>query len=198
MIQRGSTLLLLLCCFNVTLAQTGSLHVRVIDVDTNQPLPFSTVYLDQTTFGGYTNNEGEIEITKIPLGEYTLMVSEISHMPHSRKVVVKDGEIVRIVAKLPVQVLNEVQVTAKRDKQWERQYERFERLFFGAEHLKDCRIVNAGVLDFKVVNGQFIAEAAEPLKIENNYLGYKMDLNLKNCFFGDNCFQSSMAPLLRQ
>jgi hypothetical protein len=192
MIARILIVVVFLVTFRSSLAQdqteAGTLHVRVIDVDTNQPLPFSSVYLDQTTFGGYTNDQGEIDIPQIPFGEYTLMVSEISHLPHSRKVVIKDAETIRILAKLPVRVLNEVQVTAKRDKQWERQYERFERMFFGAEHFKDCRITNAGVLDFKVVNGDFIAEATEPLKIENNYLGYKLDLNLKNCVFRATSF----------
>lgn len=168
--------------------QFGSIHVRVIDADSNEPLPYSTVYLDQTTIGGYTNDQGEVDMTKIPFGTYTLVVSEISHLPHSRKVVVADDQAINIVAKLPTRVLNEVQVTAKRDKQWSRQYERFERLFFGGDHFKDCKITNAGVLDFSVVNGEFIAQASEPLKIENNYLGYKIDLNLRRCSFSSTAF----------
>ncbi|MEI9920855.1 MAG: carboxypeptidase-like regulatory domain-containing protein [Bacteroidota bacterium] len=180
-------LLLIASQFSYAQDQYGSLHVRVIDADSNEPLPYANVYIDQTTLGGFTNEQGEIDMVKIPFGNYTLMVSEISHLPHSRKIVVKDGEVINIVAKLPIQVLNEVKVEAKRDKQWGRQLERFEKLFFG-DHAKDCKIENPWVLQFKVVNGDFIAEASEPLKIENNYLGYKIDLNLKNCFFSASSF----------
>ena len=189
MVLRASITFLLLIAFRLSFGQDfGSLHVRVINADSNEPLPYANVYLDQTTIGGFTNDQGEVDMTKIPFGNYTLMVSEISHLPHSRKIVVKDAQVINIVAKLPVQVLNEVKVEAKKDKQWNRQLERFEKLFFGGDHLKDCKIENPWALDFKVVNGDFIATASEPLKIENNYLGYKVDLNLRNFFFSSSTF----------
>ena len=190
MIARTSTVVLLLLAFHLSFAQSqyGGIHVTVLDAQTNQPLPYANVYLSQTTIGGYTNDKGEVEVGKIPFGTHQLVISEIGHVAYQRSLTVQSEEVARITIRLLVKVLDEVQVTGKRDDKWNRQLERFERLFFGAEHFKYCKITNPWVLQFKIEGGDFIAEATEPLKIENSFLGYNLDFNMKSCFFSATNF----------
>lgn len=183
-----AALLPLTFSFSFGQSQTGKLRVHVIDAETNEPLPYANVYFDQTTIGSYTNDQGDAEINKIPFGTYRLIVSEIAHVAYQKNITVQSEEVTSMTVKLLVKVLDEVKVVGKRDTKWERQLERFEKLFFGAEHYKYCKITNAGVLDFKITEGNIIAEASEPLKIENDYLGYNIDFTIRNCFFNATSF----------
>src|ERR1041385_7062366 len=158
MIARASIVLLLLSCFNLVLAQSttqfGSVRVKVIDADSDQPIPFAVVYFSKTTIGGYTDVNGFVEINKIPFGSYELIASEISHKPTQRKMIIRSEQPTYLTIELVIKTLNEVKITAKRDDKWNRQYERFQRLFFGTDHFKDCKIINPGLIDFKVAQGQ--------------------------------------------
>jgi hypothetical protein len=188
MIQRASIVLLLLSYFNVAHAQTGSIRAKVIDADSNQPIPFATIYFSKTTIGGYTDANGFVEINKIPFGLFDLVASEISHKLYQRKIIIRSEQPIYLAIKLLPKTLSEVTVTAKRDDKWQRQYERFLRLFFGTEHVDECKITNPGLIDFKVAQGQFLAAAPEPLKIQNNYLGYNLEFDLKACAFSASTF----------
>ncbi|MEI9920854.1 MAG: carboxypeptidase-like regulatory domain-containing protein [Bacteroidota bacterium] len=188
MIVRASIVLLALFHFNVALAQSpsaqyGIVRVKVFDADNNQPIPFAVVYFNKTTIGGYTDNNGFVEIKKIPYGAYDLIASEVSHKPYQRKVIVKSEQPLYITVQLPGRTLEAVQVKAKRDDKWNRQYSRFQKLFFGADHYKQCKISNPWILDFKNPQGDFVAEAKQPLKIENKFLGYNLEFDLKMCTF---------------
>ncbi|MEJ0032852.1 MAG: carboxypeptidase-like regulatory domain-containing protein [Bacteroidota bacterium] len=173
---------------NLALAQTtpaeqGSIRVKVVDADNNQPIPFALVYFSKTTIGGYTDANGVVDIKKIPYGSYEMIASEVSHKPSQRRLVIKSTQTLHLTVQLLVRTLQEVEVRGKRDDKWNRQYSRFQKLFFGNEHYKDCKIINPAMIDFKIVQGQFVAESHEPLKIENNYLGYNLEFDLKTCVF---------------
>lgn len=165
--------------------QYGSVRVKVFDAESGKPISFASVYLDRTTIGGYTDEKGDIEVKKIPFGAYVLVISSVEFKPQQRKLIIKSEQPVYISTKLAPQLLAEVQVKAKRDDKWARQLSRFERLFFGSDHFKECRITNPWVLNFKTTAGDFIAEASEPLKIENNFLGYDLSFEVKTCSFSD-------------
>jgi hypothetical protein len=190
MFSRSVVVFLLLLTFHLSFGQTqyGSIRAHVVDSQTSEALPFVSVYLSQTTIGGYTNEQGDVEITKIPFGTHRLVISEVGHDTYQRSLIVQSGEPQVMTIKLLPKLLEEVKVRAKKDKQWNRQLERFERMFFGAERYKYCKITNPWVLDFKIVNGDFIAEASEPIKIENDFLGYKLEFTIRQCFFSATSF----------
>lgn len=186
--MRTIAVFMLLFCVSSSMAQDGqygSIRVKVFDAETDKPIPFVSVYLDRTTIGGYTSDNGEIEVTKIPYGTYVLVMSSVGYKPQQRKLIIKDDQPVHITTKLALQLLQAVEIKAKRDDKWQRQFSRFERLFFGPEHFKECKITNPYVINFKTVDGDFIAEAKEPLKIENNYLGYELTFEMKACTFNN-------------
>lgn len=190
MIARGIAVVWFLCLFNHVFAQEhyGRIRVKVLDAESNRPVPYANVYLSQTTIGGYTDANGEIEVARIPPGTHQLIISEISHKLQQRKLIITGERPIYITVKLLVKMLEEVQVKAKRDRKWYRQFARFERLFFGTAHFRRCKITNPWVLDFKNEGRNFIAEADEPLKIQNNFLGYDLDFTIKTCFFNESKF----------
>ncbi len=77
MIVRASIVLLALFHFNVALAQSpsaqyGIVRVKFFDAENNQPLPFAVVYFNKTTIGGYTDNNGFVEIKRSLTGRMIL------------------------------------------------------------------------------------------------------------------------------
>jgi hypothetical protein len=67
LILAGVTLIQLAC------AQTGMVKGRVIDARTFKPLPFATVYINQTTVGTITNDQGDFILENITEARYDLV-----------------------------------------------------------------------------------------------------------------------------
>ena len=57
------------------MAQTGTIRGFVYNEDTGEPVIFTNVYLEGTSIGAATDVNGYYAITKIPSGEYNLMVT---------------------------------------------------------------------------------------------------------------------------
>src|SRR5690242_1178707 len=177
MITRTSIILLFLSCFNVV---AGSIRVRVLASDNNKPVPSATVYLNKTTIGGITDSEGNVEITNVPIGVYELSVSGINHKPYTSQISVESDQPQYYSIKI---LPKGTTVESKHDDKWNRDYARFQKLFFGSDHVKDCIITNPSILEFRIAQGYFIASASDPLKIENKYLGYDIEFRIKTCAF---------------
>ena len=72
-------------------------------------------------------------------------------------------------------LMNEINVTAKKDRQWDKNYGIFKRSFLGTgKNGEACRIINEYVLSFRKFGTTFSAKASQPLIIENPELGYKI------------------------
>jgi hypothetical protein len=56
-------------------AQTGSIRGFVYESESGEPVIFTNVYLYKTSMGAATDVNGYFAITKVPQGQYTLMVS---------------------------------------------------------------------------------------------------------------------------
>jgi hypothetical protein len=60
-----------------TVAQNGSIRGFVYEQETGEPALFTNVYLSKTSIGATTDANGYFAITKIPPGEYFLMVTYV-------------------------------------------------------------------------------------------------------------------------
>jgi len=60
---------------NILLSQTGIIRGFVYEKSTGEPVIYTNVYLQNTTFGASTDVNGYFQVSKIPPGEYTLMVT---------------------------------------------------------------------------------------------------------------------------
>lgn len=170
---------LFVSALNSLYAQTGKLSGRVTDAKTGGPLPFSNVYVNNTTLGVTTNSAGEFTMPNLPAGPTEVVFSFIGYSPQHVKVIVNETVNPSLVIQLmpDAQQIGEVQVKAGRDKTWEKHLRRFEKAFLG--NTAQCLILNPWVIDFVNEKEGMTAQAALPLEIENRSLGYRLFFQLK-------------------
>jgi outer membrane receptor protein involved in Fe transport len=86
---------------------------RIIDLETQQPLPFANVWINGTTIGTTSNENGEYAISNVVVGRYTLSASMVGYeqaiLPDIT-VVPKRTTIVNISLKQSISQINEVVV----------------------------------------------------------------------------------------
>lgn len=188
-------ILAFICLSSFTHAQTGTVKGRIIDAKTFKPLAFATVYMNQTTIGTVTNDQGDFNMQNVPVGRYDLVVSYVGYQPYQSRVTVNDSIPVTMSIKMIVSTTNldEVLVRGKKDAQWNALYDKFRRQFFGVSpYTADCKILNPWVLDFSEDrNGILSAKASLPVEIENLGLGYTITCTLKEFQAGTNLYRIS-------
>lgn len=182
---------------------TGSLFAqtisgKVLDERSGEPLPFSNVFISNTTLGATTDINGNYSITGQLPQNFELAVSFMGYYTKFRSIAVNGRSNITVNFELEPKVnqLEEVQLKAKRDKKWERDLKRFEKVFLALPDdpfLKNSRIMNPWVLDFEEgrENGikYFAAKAEGPVQIENNALGYDIEYHLERFFETRKGFQ---------
>lgn len=173
---------------SVLFSQTGEVTGKILDAQTQEPLPFAHVFVSNTTLGTTSDVDGNFRLENVPIGTHDLIFSYIGYQTFQSKVTVAEEQTVTITVRLTqsLQELSEVEVKDTRDKEWLKQMKRFEKLFLGEKFVSTCKIVNPWVIDF-VTSGNsraLAARASAPIEIVNNYLGYSVLFHLKN-------FQSS-------
>jgi CarboxypepD_reg-like domain len=131
------------------MSQTGTIKGVVINSRTYERLPFASAFINNTTISASADEKGEFILKNVPIGQHEL------------------------------NELREVKVHGKKDKNWQRQYEKFKELFLGNTiYAARCEILNP--LDFKTDNkGVFTAEASDVLHVDNYSLGYRLFYQLK-------------------
>lgn len=72
---------------------TGSVRGFIYNKETGEPVLFSNVFLKGTTIGANSDLNGFFSLTKIPPGDYTLMVTNLDFDTISEKISIKAGEI---------------------------------------------------------------------------------------------------------
>jgi len=100
-----------------SLAQTGTIRGTVKDATTQEPLIGGTVHLEGTTLGGPTGVEGDFVLEKVPVGEYTLVVTSVSYKPTTVQkvtVVADKTTVITTTIESDNKQLNEVVVTGVR------------------------------------------------------------------------------------
>lgn len=75
-------------------AQNANIRGFVYETENGEPVIFTNVYLQGTTHGATSDVNGYYSITKIPVGNYTLMVSYLGYDTLKMAISVKDAEII--------------------------------------------------------------------------------------------------------
>lgn len=103
-----------ICLWTISLFSFGQnqLKVKVLD-DNKEALNFATVYLENTTFGAITDNEGLVVFENIPSGDYKLQASYIGFLEQEKIISITENtqEVIEITLKKGVDVFEEVVVT---------------------------------------------------------------------------------------
>jgi hypothetical protein len=77
--KRPALIALLLLLVLFAFSQTGTIKGFVFDKSTGEPIIFTNVYLSKTTYGSSTDVNGYFIITKVPAGDYTLLVTYLGY-----------------------------------------------------------------------------------------------------------------------
>jgi len=171
--------------------QGGYISGIVNDKESGEPLPFANVFFNNSTIGTTTNEKGEFILEKLRPGNHKLIVSYIGYQTHEQEVEINPKAVLRLKIVMPAlkNVLDEVKVTAKQDKEWAKLIRDFEDVFLGnGKNAKLVKILNPGVIDLSREGGTLKASSFEPILIENNFLGYIVHYYLKEFSVGQEDF----------
>ena len=109
-------LLFLLTSSTLMAQQTGSVRGRITTSD-GTLAEGVTVKLKNTEFGGFTNEEGEYHIRKVPAGTYTVVVSAVGLFPKEKQITVTKGIVIADFSLNENQSqLNDVQISTNKKK----------------------------------------------------------------------------------
>lgn len=162
-------------------AQTNSLSGVVYDANTRARIPFVNVFINRTTIGTIASDSGYFELKNLPQGNFEIVFSSLGYGTSTEKISYKtssSSQRVTVFLKPEPQQLGEFTVTSGRDKTWEKQLKKFNRIFLGDQ--EDCKITNPWALEFSNENNIFSATASKGLIIENQFLGYWLNYQLKD------------------
>lgn len=191
---------LILCiflCFTLGSVFSQTIKGSVKDSATGEGIPFTNVFINNTTIGTTTDENGFFTLTRPDLpSTFSLVASFVGYTTVDKNVTIGVGETKTVDFILtPLEsVLSEVELKSRRDKPWERNLKRFENVFLALPDdplASEVKIINPWVLDFKKVNPEkgpnyIQATAQEPLILENEALGYKVTYFLQDYKFYKN------------
>ncbi len=162
---------------------------RVFDANTRKPLPFANVFISNTTLGATSDIHGNYKISVPTLQNFELAASFIGYYTKSTRIDIINSTHINVDFELipKIDQLDEVVLKARRDKKWERNLKRFEKAFLALPDdpfLQKNKILNPWVLNFEQLKEggrrYFMANAQEPILIENNALGYQIEYHLQH------------------
>ena len=102
---------------NCQAQQDGIVRGFVYDKKSGQPVPYINVYLYKTQIGAMTNEDGYYAISKIPPGNYKLMVSSMGYDSLKININVKSDEVItkKIFLNESILQLKQVNISAERE-----------------------------------------------------------------------------------
>lgn len=98
-------------------AQNGTVRGFVYEENTGEPVIFTNVYLQGTTYGAATDVNGYFAISQIPPGDYTLMVTYLGFDTLQEKITIQADQIIsrNLYLSQASYMLQQVQVSAERE-----------------------------------------------------------------------------------
>ncbi|GEM_PF-700295 len=166
---------------------------RVIDLETQEPLPFASVFIDNSTLGVATDLEGNFHIDNIPDIGFNLVVSYVGYESKTisfnyKQEVENRNFIIEMeidpIALESIQVIGEARRKTTRERR--RLLKRFEEEFLGrSDNASECEIVNPEVLDFEILDSldNYRVTAEDMLYVENRALGFRVGYLLEEFRF---------------
>jgi hypothetical protein len=173
---------ILMLILPVTLAAQFKITGKVLDTGNTKPIVGASVFLNNTSVGTTTQNNGKFIINNIRSGQYELTVSILGYETYVQKILInRDIDIGDLLLKPREVSLNEVKIKA--DKKLSRYYQVFEDIFLGTgDYARRCKILNPQALDIyhDDATRSIHASSYKFLEIENNALGYKIKYLLQS------------------
>ncbi|HWA35774.1 MAG TPA: carboxypeptidase-like regulatory domain-containing protein [Cyclobacteriaceae bacterium] len=174
--MRGILILSLLMFAVLGFSQNASIIGKVIDSKSSEPLPFANVFINNTTHGTATDDNGNFVLKHVPAGEVELVFSFVGYQTYQTKLSISGDQTLKLATielLVDEKILEQIKVEGKADKEWEANLRRFNNIFIGNSRIAiQAKIVNPWVLDFRRLGDVLLATASEPIIVENEALGY--------------------------
>ena len=195
--------LVLLALPQASFAQEGNARVvgRVTASDSQHPLPNTHVFIASSLIGTTTDADGRFELINVPAGAHHLVVSMVGYAPYERDSLFRAATSYSLDIELdPATIaLEEIVVSAREARRWQRRFIKFTRLFLGeTSNSEFATIENPEVLSFTAKLGRLSATASAPLIIENRALGYQLQYFLKEFVYSGNTVKYDGDPLFKE
>lgn len=154
----------------------------VYDEITGEPAHGANVFIERTTTGSNTGEDGRFSFTTERSGEQVLVVSFIGyHTIRETVTIQEDAEILTFNFELRIEAysLEDIVITVD-NREWQRNFDDFRREFLGSTSFAlNSEIKNKWAIDFlRKPNGELTAAAREPVMVENRALGYRIEVEL--------------------
>lgn len=195
-------ILLSLTPLKAQINSTSIIKGKVLEVETLKPVQGANVYLIGTMKGAVTNINGDYIIKNIPNSTFFVIASCIGYKSQKKKVSIKKGSFIKLDYLLDKEVydLEEVTIVDDMADEWRNNYKTFKEQFIGQlETSEFTEILNPYIINFKTTDDDWLsAEAAEPILIKNNTLGYNIKYYLESFLYQFPIVKYSGQPFFKE
>jgi len=147
----------------------------IITDSLNNPVPFASVYLSNTSIGSYADIKGSYSLVIPQEGAYELIVSSIGYKLYTQTIYANGiKQNINVKLRGNIFILNEITVRSK-EKNRRKNYTQFIKTFIGeTTNALSCKIINPEdlILHWDTENNLLTGYSRKPLKIVNKALGY--------------------------
>ena len=173
-------LLIILFTYSTVYSQSldNSFEGNLRDSKTDEPIPYALLYIDGTTFGVTSNENGDFEFNNL---SFPIQI-EISHLSYNPKSILIDKNVLeQVVITLNPRAIKLESVLIMGKSMRARYVKKFKKWFVGDDSWgKKAKLLNEDALVFFDDTTKFRVGASEPLIIESVRLGYTIHADLKD------------------
>ncbi len=196
------TLWFCLSCF-IAGAQSNVLTGFIKDSANGKPLAGASVFLNGTSRGTVSRNDGSFVLQGFPQGRYELIISAIGYATYITEINSHSlPPSLKIFLHTAADELAAITVEPYLKDGWSKYGKTFLQYFIGTTgNASSCTIKNKDVLrfHFSLKSNRLSVTAIEPLLIENKALGYELEYRLERfvCDFASHIVSYYGYPLFR-
>jgi hypothetical protein len=155
---------------------------KVVNAESQKPVPAVSVYLSNTSLGTFSNEQGLFFLKNIPSGKFKLIATCVGFATWSAWVNTREWKDSLVISLKPTTLeLEGVEVIAPDPNGWVKWGKLFRDIFLGTTpHSVDCHLDNPEVLRFRLnADNTLTVSATKPIVIKNYWLGYRINYELE-------------------
>jgi len=160
----------------------NSITGRVVDAETGEALPYSSIFFAGTSIGTTTNSEGAFTLSGFSSGKYDFTVTFVGYAVFQQSILFSGETKFKYLIKLTQQSQMLQAVTIRpNDRERKVDIKVFQELLLGkTPQAKRCKIINLDDIHLyrDIEERKLIASSTKPIQIENRALGYRITYHL--------------------
>ncbi|MBN1479083.1 carboxypeptidase-like regulatory domain-containing protein [candidate division KSB1 bacterium] len=176
---------------------------QIIDAETGAPVYYVNIFLANTTIGTTSNTEGRYQISNVPPGNYTLVISHISYETVTQKVMLNSSSksILNFAISPTVIEMSPLYIDEERDRTWRKYFKIFEKEFLGySDNAQACQFINPEVLH--LVQGEnpetLYGKTIQPLELVHANFGYRIKLIVRSFRITEDKITYTVLPVFEE